>query len=66
VPWTTPAIISGLLVGGWQAALLQAFVLTLGFFIYLPFARKMDAINYAQETNQPVTEEVLEEIEAEA
>lgn len=66
VPWTTPAIISGLLVGGWQAALLQVVVLTVGFFIYLPFARKMDAINYAQETNQPITEEVLEEIEAEA
>ncbi|WP_321385877.1 PTS sugar transporter subunit IIC [uncultured Enterococcus sp.] len=65
VPWTTPAILSGLLVGGWRTALLQAFVLVLGFFIYLPFARKMDAINYAQETGQPVEEEVLEKIEAE-
>ncbi|MGC6768683.1 PTS sugar transporter subunit IIC [Enterococcus sp. LJL128] len=64
VPWTTPAVLSGLLVGGWKTALLQAFVLVLGFFIYLPFARKMDAINYAQETNQPIEEDVLEKIEA--
>ncbi|WP_265459313.1 PTS sugar transporter subunit IIC [Enterococcus sp. HY326] len=49
VPWTTPPIISGFLIGGWQAALLQAFVLTLGFFIYLPFIRKVDSMNYAQE-----------------
>lgn len=40
VPWTTPPIISGLLVGGWQAALLQVVVLTMSFFIYLPFAKK--------------------------
>lgn len=66
VPWTTPPIISGLLVGGWQGALLQVVVLSLSFFIYLPFAKKMDAINYAEETNQPITEEVLEQIEAEA
>ncbi|MHC5228309.1 PTS sugar transporter subunit IIC [Enterococcus sp. LJL99] len=63
VPWTTPPIISGLLVGGWQAALMQIVVLGSSFFIYLPFARKMDAINYAEETNQPITEESLEAIE---
>lgn len=64
VPWTTPPIISGLLVGGWQAALLQVVVLTMSFFIYLPFAKKMDALNYAEETNQPITEETLEKVEA--
>ncbi|MBO0432306.1 PTS sugar transporter subunit IIC [Enterococcus sp. DIV0660C] len=51
VPWTTPPIISGFLVGGWQAALLQTFVLAVGFFIYLPFVKKIDAMNYAQENN---------------
>lgn len=45
VPWTTPPIISGLLVGGWRAALLQVVVLTLGFFIYLPFVKKIDTMN---------------------
>lgn len=51
VPWTTPPIISGFLVGGWQAALLQTFVLAVGFFIYLPFVKKIDAMNYAQEND---------------
>ncbi len=64
VPWTTPPIISGLLVGGWQAALLQVVVLTMSFFIYLPFAKKMDTLNYAEETKQPITEETLEKVEA--
>ncbi|MGC3071924.1 PTS sugar transporter subunit IIC, partial [Enterococcus faecalis] len=56
-------IICGLLVGGWQAALVQVVLLTLSFFIYLPFEKKLDALNYAQETNQPITEESLEKVE---
>ncbi|MDF9825419.1 PTS system cellobiose-specific IIC component [Breznakia sp. PF5-3] len=49
VPWTTPPVISGFLVGGWQAALLQAFVLVLSFFVYLPFIRKIDKMNLEDE-----------------
>lgn len=49
VPWTTPPIISGLLVGGWRTAILQLVVLTVSFFIYLPFAKKMDSINLQAE-----------------
>ncbi|MGL5296573.1 MAG: PTS sugar transporter subunit IIC [Culicoidibacterales bacterium] len=49
VPWTTPPIISGFLVGGWKMALLQAGILILSFFVYLPFIRKMDRINYKNE-----------------
>ncbi len=56
VPWTTPPIISGFLVGGWQAALLQVFVLTVGFFIYLPFVKKIDELNYAQENDMTLDE----------
>lgn len=52
VPWTTPPIISGFLVGGWRAAVLQAVVLIIGFFIYLPFVRKVDALNYLQEQGE--------------
>jgi PTS system cellobiose-specific IIC component len=63
VPWTTPAIISGFLVGGWRAALLQLIVLTIGFFIYLPFVRKLDALKYAQE-NDVTLEEASKEVEA--
>ena len=49
VPWTTPPIVSGLLVGGWRAALLQVVVLTVGFFIYLPFVKKIDSMNVVVE-----------------
>ncbi|AGF58457.1 PTS sugar transporter subunit IIC [Clostridium saccharoperbutylacetonicum] len=49
VPWTTPAPISGLLVGGVRTALLQIVVLVISFFIYLPFFKKQDNINYKNE-----------------
>lgn len=54
VPWTTPPVISGFLISGWQAALLQLIVLTIGFFIYFPFVRKMDRINVAQEQGEAI------------
>ncbi len=56
VPWTTPPVISGFLVGGWRAALLQVIVLGLGFFIYLPFIRKVDQLNYAEELGETPAE----------
>ena len=49
VPWTTPPLISGLLVGGWKTALWQALMLLMTFFTYLPFIRKQDHLNYASE-----------------
>lgn len=49
VPWTTPPIISGFIVGGWRAALLQAVILVLSFFVYLPFIRKIDKMNFEAE-----------------
>ncbi|MDN6013242.1 MAG: PTS transporter subunit EIIC, partial [Lactococcus sp.] len=49
VPWTTPPIVSGFLANGWEAAVLQAVCLIMTFFIYLPFARKMDQITVTQE-----------------
>lgn len=54
VPWTTPPVISGFLISGWQAALLQLIVLTIVFFIYFPFVRKMDQINVAQEQGEAI------------
>ena len=50
VPWTTPPIISGFLVGVIRTAILQFVVLAIGFFIYYPFIRKVDSLNYKQET----------------
>ncbi len=49
VPWTTPAIISGLLVGGVRTAILQAAILILSVFVYLPFFKKCDSMSYENE-----------------
>ncbi|MDR2833233.1 MAG: PTS sugar transporter subunit IIC [Streptococcaceae bacterium] len=42
VPWTTPPIISGFLVGGVPAMLLQIVCITAVAVIYFPFAKYMD------------------------
>lgn len=42
VPWTMPVVISGFLSTGWQGAVLQALLLILGVFLYLPFIRVLD------------------------
>ena len=49
VPWTTPPILSGFLIAGWQMALYQIVILVGSFFIYLPFARSLDLEYYEQE-----------------
>lgn len=50
VPWTCPPIISGFLVGGWRTALLQALILVLSFFVYLPFIKSIDKQYVEQES----------------
>ncbi len=49
VPWTTPPIISGFLIGGWRSALLQVIVIALSIAIYFPFIRKQDQLTYDEE-----------------
>lgn len=49
VPWTTPPILSGLIVGGWQGAAWQALMIFITGAIYWPFAKKYDAILVQQE-----------------
>lgn len=44
VPWTTPAVISGFIVGGWKAAIWQFLMLLMTVGLYWPFARKYDRI----------------------
>lgn len=65
-PWTTPPIISGLITNGWQAALLQALIIVLSVFMYLPFARKLDRDMYNQELaaheEHVLEEEALEDV----
>ncbi len=42
LPWTTPPIISGFLVSGWQAAVLQGVLIVLGMVMYYPFIKVLD------------------------
>ncbi len=42
VPWTTPPIISGFLIGDWRTAVLQALVLVMSVVVYTPFMRVLD------------------------
>ena len=50
IPWTMPVIISGFLATGWQGAVLQALLLILGVFIYMPFIKMMDKQYLSDET----------------
>ncbi|WP_297951125.1 PTS sugar transporter subunit IIC [uncultured Lactobacillus sp.] len=56
VPWTTPPVISGFLIGGWKVAIWQAIILVVSFFVYLPFVRSYDKMLYEKEQAK-VTEE---------
>jgi len=52
VPWTTPPIISGFLLGGWRTAVAQVIIIFISFLIYFPFARKADLMNLQDEMNE--------------
>ena len=51
-PWTTPAIISGFLIGGWKMAIWQACTLLISTAVYWPFAKKYDKMLLMQEQEQ--------------
>ena len=42
LPWSTPPLISGFLLCGWQGVLLQLGLIALGVAIYLPFIKALD------------------------
>lgn len=42
VPWTTPPIIAGFLLDGWQGAVVQIINLIMATIIYFPFVRAQD------------------------
>lgn len=54
VPWTTPMILSGFIIGGWPAAILQICVFAMTVCIYLPFFKYQDKLNYQEEKNAEV------------
>lgn len=51
VPWTTPPIISGFLIGGWRTALWQLVIIVLSAIVYYPFIKKLDTNSLAEEQN---------------
>ena len=54
VPWTTPIVISGFLVGGIKAAILQIAVFAMTVAVYFPFFKYQDKLA-AEEENKTVT-----------
>ncbi|WP_035433681.1 PTS sugar transporter subunit IIC [Atopobium sp. oral taxon 199] len=42
LPWTTPPVISGFLVSGWQGAVWQIVLIVIGCLIYFPFVKALD------------------------
>ena len=56
VPWTTPPIIAGLLLDGWQGAVIQIINLVMAVLVYLPFVKKMDASMQEEEKQQAAEE----------
>ncbi len=52
VPWTTPTIISGFLLNGWQGAAVQFLNLIVSALVYLPFIRMQDNIFLEEEEAQ--------------
>jgi PTS system cellobiose-specific IIC component len=52
VPWTTPMILSGFIIGGWTAAVLQICVFIMTLFVYFPFFKYQDKLAAAQENEE--------------
>ncbi|MGF1683910.1 PTS sugar transporter subunit IIC [Photobacterium minamisatsumaniensis] len=50
VPWTTPMILSGFIIGGWSAALLQVCIFVMTVCVYLPFFKYQDKLALQSET----------------
>ena len=49
VPWTTPPILAGLLLNGWQGAVIQLVNLVMATAVYFPFVRAQDRKMLAEE-----------------
>lgn len=52
VPWTTPPLISGFLLAGWQGLVIQLLIIIASVAIYFPFVKKQDLAYLAEEGTQ--------------
>ncbi|GAM78679.1 PTS system [Vibrio ishigakensis] len=50
VPWTTPVVLSGFIIGGWSAALLQISIVIMTVCVYFPFFKYQDKLALKAET----------------
>lgn len=60
VPWTTPPVIAGFLLNGWQGAVVQIVNLAIATAIYFPFLRAQDNALLKEEMGE-MEEEIPEE-----
>lgn len=49
VPWTTPPIVSGFLLGGWRGVVIQLVIFIASVAIWFPFVKMQDKIYVEQE-----------------
>ncbi|MBP1040206.1 PTS sugar transporter subunit IIC [Vagococcus sp. BWB3-3] len=49
VPWTTPVLVSGFLLGGVKGVIVQLLILAESVLIYLPFVKKLDSMYHSEE-----------------
>ena len=52
VPWTTPPVIAGFLLGGWQGAVVQLATIVMSTIVYYPFVRMQDNAMLKEEQGQ--------------
>ncbi|MBQ9152554.1 MAG: PTS transporter subunit EIIC [Solobacterium sp.] len=52
IPWTTPALISGMIEGGWRMAVWQGIMLAVQALIWYPFFRILDNRFLSEEKNR--------------
>ena len=57
VPWTTPPIIAGFLLNGWQGAVVQIVNLAMAIAVYLPFLKAQDNALLKEEMGEVVADE---------
>lgn len=57
VPWTTPIILGGFIVGGFKAALLQLAIFIMTVVIYFPFFKYQDNLVYLAEVGGEKSQE---------
>lgn len=63
VPWTTPPIIAGFLVDGWQGAAIQVINLAMSTALYFPFLRAQDRACLREEMADLAAQEAAKEAE---